>query len=61
LVEDEPDAVRILAKGLRRQKYAADGVAIEFEHGNNFPQMESSGFPLSETFDWWLLHKEAQK
>src|SRR5262245_44546714 len=28
---------------------------------NNFPQMESSGFPLSETFDWWLIHKEPQK
>lgn len=27
LVEDEPDAARILAKGLRRQKYAVDVAA----------------------------------
>src|SRR5262245_61642401 len=27
----------------------------------NFPQMESSGFPLLKPFDWWLIHKEAKK
>jgi hypothetical protein len=26
---------------------------------NNFSQMESSRFPLSETLDWWLIYKEA--
>jgi len=39
LVEDEPDAARILAKGLRRQKYAvdvaADGAAAEHEASVN--------------------------
>jgi two-component system copper resistance phosphate regulon response regulator CusR len=39
LVEDEPDAARILAKGLRRQKYAvdvaADGEAAEHEASVN--------------------------
>jgi two-component system copper resistance phosphate regulon response regulator CusR len=39
LVEDEPDAARILAKGLRRQKYAvdlaADGDAAEYQASVN--------------------------
>ncbi len=39
LVEDEPDAARILAKGLRRQKYAvdlaADGEAAEYQASIN--------------------------
>src|SRR5262245_34497416 len=28
---------------------------------NNFPQMERSGFPFAETFDWRLIHREAKK